>query len=429
MLIFCAIAFNASAQDLFPPPPPHDGEPSFQDANRPPRSDHDRQRGPQQYNLEQAISDNTQLKTIAFSGLAFLTGSFGCDTFLPPGKVSDYFGFQYMRDVQPDGKGHNTDFLTRIANNMIYILTDAQRQQLIDLGTSQESQVQSLAYKRFPLIKAFCRQAEGEIPAGRSGLNKDAVMKYASDIFKIDGELAYQRAVVCGKILRELNDEQKAYLSKLKFNDYTTWPTMDEPLDKRSMTHAVNVLVMTYASEMFSWYAGSAEADTYFCPERHGTYFGGFFMKDAPAMGQRNYSISTSITGDSGEEFLNILDDAQREQITGIIKLQHDDLEEIVKTRSAISAELRKLLVQNTADKAKIIALSKRYGELDGSTSWLYAMRFAEINKSLTEKQKTALIKLRNMDIQPNGAFVYSEPIAVPDMQNTDFLFTPVKGR
>jgi hypothetical protein len=63
---------------------------------------------------------------------------------------------------------------------------------------------------------------------------------------------------------------------------------------------------MTYASELFSWYKGSLDADVYFCPERHGTYFGGFYMKDYPAMNNPDYFISTSITGDSGKEFLNI---------------------------------------------------------------------------------------------------------------------------
>jgi hypothetical protein len=55
------------------------------------------QDGGRKYSLEQAISDRAQLNTIAFDGLAFLTGDFGYDTFLPPGKVSDYFGFQYIQ--------------------------------------------------------------------------------------------------------------------------------------------------------------------------------------------------------------------------------------------------------------------------------------------------------------------------------------------
>jgi len=81
---------------------------------------------PQRYSLEQAVSDQAQLHTIAFDGLAFLTGDFNSDTFLPPGKVSDYFGFQYMRDVDAQEGGHNTSFLTRIALNMLAILNEEQ---------------------------------------------------------------------------------------------------------------------------------------------------------------------------------------------------------------------------------------------------------------------------------------------------------------
>jgi len=74
---------------------------------RPPRPDREqrepgndrRPRGGQRYSIEQAVSDRGQLHTIAFSGVAFLTGDFGASTFIPPDKVCDYFGFQYMRDI------------------------------------------------------------------------------------------------------------------------------------------------------------------------------------------------------------------------------------------------------------------------------------------------------------------------------------------
>ena len=65
---------------------------------------------PLPYSLEQATSDEAQLHTIAFNGLAFLTGEFGADTFIPPGKVCDFFGFQYMRDIDEAHKGHNPVF-------------------------------------------------------------------------------------------------------------------------------------------------------------------------------------------------------------------------------------------------------------------------------------------------------------------------------
>ena len=55
--------------------------------------DHGRREGPQRYSIEQAVSDQAQLHTIAFSGLAFITGDFGASTFIPPGKVCDFFGF------------------------------------------------------------------------------------------------------------------------------------------------------------------------------------------------------------------------------------------------------------------------------------------------------------------------------------------------
>jgi hypothetical protein len=107
------------------------------------------------YSIEQAVSDRAQLHTIAFDGLAFLTGDFGCDTFLPPGKVSDYFGFQYMRDIDAKEGGHNTSFLTQIARNMLAVLNDNQRAQLLGLAKEQQNDIQQFAEKRLPLIKAF----------------------------------------------------------------------------------------------------------------------------------------------------------------------------------------------------------------------------------------------------------------------------------
>ena len=133
-----------------------------------------------------------QLHTIAFDGLAFLTGDFGSDTFLPPGKVSDYFGFQYMRDIDAKEGGHNTSFLTRIALNMLAILNDDQKAQLLALGKQQENDIRRFAEMRLPLIKAFRRNLEGDLPAGSKGLDQNAVVKYSADLYELDGLLAYR---------------------------------------------------------------------------------------------------------------------------------------------------------------------------------------------------------------------------------------------
>jgi hypothetical protein len=44
--------------------------------------------------INNAVADGGQLNTMAFDGVSFITGTFGLDTFLPPGKVGDYYSFQ-----------------------------------------------------------------------------------------------------------------------------------------------------------------------------------------------------------------------------------------------------------------------------------------------------------------------------------------------
>jgi hypothetical protein len=405
-----------------PPRRPYDGGP--RDKREPREQGPPKRDGEKRYSLEQAVSDEAQLHTIAFDGLAFLTGDFGSDTFLPPGKVCDYFGFQYMRDFDRAEGGHNTSFLTRIANNMLAILNDGQKSQLVALGKEQEDDIRRFAELRLPLIRAFRRNLEGALPAGSKGLDKKAVVAYSADLYELDGRLALQRAKVMGGILYSLDAPQKAALAKLKFDDSRTWPNLPETLDRKSLSHTVHVAVMTYASEMFAWYAGSLEADTYFCPERHGMYFGGFGMKTAPAMGKKDYSISTTLTGDSGDAFLRTLNDGQRKRVTDLVELQRQDLAEIVKTRRAIASELRRFLKGESADEKKVLFLSRRYGELDGEMSYLYATAFAEIGKTLTTGQRDKLARMRTSNSSdPRGPFLYSSPIAMPKIENTDSFF------
>ncbi|MEI6846391.1 MAG: hypothetical protein WCK36_05010, partial [Candidatus Firestonebacteria bacterium] len=315
-----------------------------------------------------------------------------------------------------------------IASNMLSILSAEQKAALLAAAKEQEGDINKFAEMRFPLIKAFRRNYAGEIPGGSKGLNKAAVIKYSAGLYELDGVIAYKRAEVMGKIISSFTGGQKVALAKLKFGDSRTWPDIPEQLDKRAMSHTQNVAMMTYASEMFAWYAGSLEADTYFCPERHGMYFGGFGMKTAPAMGKQNYSISTSLTGDSGESFLAALNDIQRGKITGIVDLQRKDLGEIVNIRRAISIELRRFQKGEIADRTKVLALSKRYGELDGELSYFYASAFAEVGKSLTPEQKSKLNALRTINpSEPRGPFLYSDPLSNPNIGNTDFLFSAGK--
>ena len=375
------------------------------------------------YNIEQAISDRAQLHTIAFDALAFMTGSLGCDTFLPPGKVTDFFGFQYMRDNDQNELGHNTSFVPRVANNVLYILTDEQKAQMVALAKEQEEPIIELATRRFPLIKAFRRLLEGTIPVRSSGLDLNSVRQYTSEVFELDGLLSYQRAQVLGAIVRSLDADQKALFAGMAFNNSATWPVRPDQIDKRSLTREQHVAVMTYASELFSWYAGSIEADVYFCPERHGTYFGSFYLKDLPAMGNPDYSISTALTGDSGEAFLEILTGPQRERITGLIDLQRNALNQIVSTRRAVSVQLRRFMAAGNVGKEAVLSLARKYGQLDGEIAYHYATRFAEVYADLACEQLEELKELRGLGGDCAGAFLYSAPIAMPAIPDTDFLF------
>ncbi|MCX6309415.1 MAG: hypothetical protein NTY32_11490, partial [Bacteroidia bacterium] len=354
----------------------------------------------------QGTSERAQLHTAAFSGLAFMTGNLGADTFFPPGKVADFFGFQYMRDNDKNEKGHNTDFLTRIASNVIAILQTDQLNQLKELATIQAAVYDSFAMKRMVLIKAFRTALETGRP-----LNKEQVVRFGGDLYGLDAELSYHRAVVVGGIIHSFTTEQKAALGKLQFNNSASWPNIPENLDKRSLSHRAHVAVMTYASELFSWYAGSLKADVYFCPERHGTYFGGFYLKDFPAMGNPDYSISTSLTGDAGRDFIATLNPDQAAIFDHSMCLATPFLSEIVKIRESVSTELRKAMNGEKLDQESIYSQIIKYGAIDAEMSYYEATAFSEIYKTLTQQQKQKLVQIRNQSILPQGAYLYSDPI------------------
>ena len=421
---FCVSAPLVSAQ-----PRPDDGRDMPPRELRGRRGEGGGRGGPQRYSLEQAVSDRAQLHTIAFSGLAFVTGDFGAATFLPPGKVCDYFGFQYLRDIDVAQKGHNPMFLDRAAGNVLRILSAEQRALFEQAARKEALALRRLAERRLPLIRAFYRELQGDIPAGSSGLNEAAVVRYVGDFFVIDADLSYRRAAVCGQVAAVLTPAQKAALGMMKFGDFGTWPAVDMEQYKlpRGSEKLVNVAYMTYASEFFSWYAGSVEADTYFCPERHGTYFGGFYMKDMPAMGKRDFDISTAVTGDSGEAFLNNLTATQRALITALPDRQRRALQEIVQVRRAIATELRKFLRGETANRESVLALGRRYGELDGAMSWTYATAFAQVNRTLTAEQRAALVRLRNLAGYTSApAYIFSEPVRGDlSLPSTDHFFFP----
>ena len=139
-------------------------------------------------------------------------------------------------------------------------------------------------------------------------------------------------------------------------------------------------------------------------------------MKDFPAMGNHDYSISTALTGDAGRDFIATLNATQAESLYETMRKQAPLLSEIVKIREAVSIELRKALANEIPDKEKVFSLIKRYGELDAEMSYYEANAFSTIYKTLTYSQKQKLIQIRNQSVLPKGVYVYSDPIDSPEV-------------
>jgi hypothetical protein len=380
-----------------------------------------------QYTTTQTISDEAQGNTIAFDALGFMTGDFGSQTFLPPGKVADYSGFQYFRDNDQTNLGHNTSFVTIIASNVLNILTDNQINMFVEAANDQIDLINEYAIRRFPLCMAFRRLIDGDLPAGTAGLNKEAVLSYSADLYKIDGEISYNRAELFGRVVSSLSSAQTAKLKALRnLEGVGNWPSdLTDKLKYLGLDKDVNVSVMTYASEIYAWWAGSVTADVYFCPERQGTYFGSFYLKDWPAMGNPNYPINEQLTATAGQNFLTILTQEQASLITALVNVQKTSLLALVDTRQTVSSELRKFLAGSTASSSTVQTLSEQYGRYDGEIISAYATAFSQVFHSLSTAQKSQLTDLANNlgYVDPAGAFMYSEPINMPAVQNTDFLF------
>jgi hypothetical protein len=374
-------------------------------------------------NMDQTLSDQAQNTTLAFSAMAMMTGNLGSQSFFPPGKIADYTGFQYLRDNDPDNMGHNTSFLTRVAENVMYILNDAQLAQLAVLAKSQDTNFKLYGAKRFPLMKAFRLLLEGDIPSGTTGLSLEAVRAASKELYRIDGQVSYDRAVLYSTVLNSLSTAQKAAIDAMVGKGWSSWPdTSVDPIKsaveakKSALGRDVDmVAIMTYSSDLFSWYAGSLEADVYFCPERHGTYFGSFFMKDAPAIGHEGYSINEQLTATAGralsDSTYGYVDSTQATLMSSLVEIQRNNLyastatlsngvkNNIVAIRTEIAILLRTLIgtagVDSSGIKAQVLALSETYGELDGENNYNYATVMASVYKTLTTAQKTKLMELR----------------------------------
>jgi hypothetical protein len=287
------------------------------------------------------------------------------------------------------------------------------------------------------------------------GLNLNAVKKASRELYLLDGQISFDRALLYANILNSMDTAQKTYLDAMKGKGWSSWPdiTNDQIRSKmQGLPQGTAVAVMTYASDLFSWYAGSVEADVYFCPERQGTYYGSFYIKDAPAIGHEGYSIDEQLTATAGSALCDsskgYVTQDQATVMSSLVATQKNNLyagtSNIVQVRTDIATLLRGLLISTASSdsvKTQVLALSETYGNLDGENNYSYATVFAQVYKTLTADQKTKLVALRKSIMSGTYAdgtafdfsvcttpFLYSavisnESVLDPYIGNTDYLF------
>ena len=81
----------------------------------------------------------------------------------------------------------------------------------------------------------------------------------------------------------------------------------------------------------------------------------------------------------------------------------------------------------SSADRATVLNLMEQYGAYDGEIIYNMAMHFAQVSQSLSPTQQTELdsmrVELLGDQSHPQGAYLYSQTIPMPEIPNTDFLF------
>jgi hypothetical protein len=128
-----------------------------------------------------------------------------------------------------------------------------------------------------------------------------------------------------------------------------------------------------------------------------------------------------------GDAMLSALNTDQAKLITSLVDIQRPSLTGIVEVRRQVSTELRKFKAGGAADRATVLGLMEKYGQLDGEIIYNLAANFVRVSQTLTSEQKAKLMAFRKEMLgnlmYPSGAYLYSQAIAMPEIPNTDFLF------
>ena len=160
------------------------------------------------------LESRPEQNTFGYAGLAWLTDNLCSDSFLPPGKIGEFMGFQFIRDSEPNGLGHNSQFSDYISQYIFTKLTDGQLALLASLANdpSHLNTTKFVLTSRADMSNSLRKLLLSSDKL--SYLNLDAVAKVYGEIQQSNGLIILERAKKIGSIIRDMSQTLKAEIKE-----------------------------------------------------------------------------------------------------------------------------------------------------------------------------------------------------------------------
>jgi hypothetical protein len=339
------------------------------------------------------------------------------DTFFPPGELIDFWGFQWIRDTDVDGQGHNSNYAAYAANAILNVLNDTQKGWILDhsytqvgvlnissisLANMTSSTYDGLVYGRLPFQMAV-RDSRA------LNMVKSRVVKYFGSMYLLAGRVAISRAKLFVRLKNSLNPTQLQTLNS--YTGFYSFPsTSTDTFCSKANGEYVGLMYKTVAGDFLAWFKGNQLRDAYFAPERVASYFGLFYLKDIISLERNALGLSTTIdsalTGNYGLNLQKLLNGDQRPFMTNLLNSELPYAYKLYYARSNITSLLRGF-VSGSVNETLILSFAKQIGEYDGAISYFAALALNGIKATLNQTQVANFASLIEEEIPKCEGYYY----------------------
>ncbi len=166
--------------------------------------------------VEQELEDldsglRNPVTTLAAKGFTWLTSTLDMNEEIDPGRIANYFGFNYFKDEEP-AVGPYTPPKQRDEIGLAFLetLTELQRQILYDLLDEQRSRRDDYFNTRSDITAGLYALLD------QGSIDENALLDSTEQSGSFDGEIAVMQAVAFGEILHSLSMAQLAHLEGIR---------------------------------------------------------------------------------------------------------------------------------------------------------------------------------------------------------------------